>query len=79
MLGIVGQPYGGLPAKIPGTIQAEEFDLGGEGAGYHDTTPGNVRAVGGSGWLVLKLAGAQCHCFHTLLFSSTKLFSRHRM
>ena len=34
-------PYGGTPAAIPGTIQAEAFDTGGEGAAYHDATPGN--------------------------------------
>ena len=30
---------------IPGTIQAEDFDAGGEGVGYHDTTPGNQGGV----------------------------------
>ena len=34
-------PYAGSPAAIPGTIQAVGYDLGGEGVGYHDTTPGN--------------------------------------
>ncbi len=34
-------PFGGAPAAIPGVIQAEDFDLGGEGIAYHDTTPGN--------------------------------------
>jgi hypothetical protein len=29
------------PLAIPGTIQAEDYDLGGEGVAYHDTTPGN--------------------------------------
>ncbi len=33
------QPY--KPLFIPGTIQAEDYDLGGEGVAYHDTTPGN--------------------------------------
>jgi hypothetical protein len=31
-------PYGGTPAPVPGTIQAENFDEGGEGVAYHDTT-----------------------------------------
>jgi len=35
-------PYGGTPAAIPGLIQAEAFDIGAEGAAYHDTTPGNT-------------------------------------
>ena len=31
------------PAKpVPGTIQAEDYDSGGEGVGYHDTTAGNT-------------------------------------
>ena len=32
-------PY--TPLAIPGTIQAEDYDLGGEGVAYHDTTTGN--------------------------------------
>jgi endonuclease/exonuclease/phosphatase family metal-dependent hydrolase len=35
-------PFGGSPAPIPGTIEAEDFDNGGEGVAYHDTTPGNA-------------------------------------
>ena len=35
----VSTPYKTL--MIPGTIQAEDYDLGGEGVAYHDTTPGN--------------------------------------
>ncbi len=35
------QPFGGAPHAVPGTIQAEDYDLGGEGIGYHDTTAGN--------------------------------------
>ena len=34
-------PYGGTPASIPGIIEAERFDEGGEGLAYHDTTLGN--------------------------------------
>jgi hypothetical protein len=34
-------PVSGTPAAIPGVIQAEAFDNGGEGVAYHDTTPGN--------------------------------------
>jgi predicted amidohydrolase len=29
------------PAAVPGTTQAEDYDSGGEGVGYHDTTAGN--------------------------------------
>jgi hypothetical protein len=34
-------PYGGAAAAIPGTIEAEQFDNGGEGIAYHDLTSGN--------------------------------------
>lgn len=34
-------PYSGSPASVPSRIEAENFDLGGEGAAYHDTSTGN--------------------------------------
>jgi hypothetical protein len=34
-------PFTGSPIAIPGTVQAEDFDNGGEGVAYHDTTAGN--------------------------------------
>jgi chitodextrinase len=34
-------PFGGTPRAIPGTIQAEDYDTGGEAVAYHDTTAGN--------------------------------------
>jgi hypothetical protein len=37
-------PYGGTPWPIPGTIEAESYDVGGEGISFHDTTPGNLLA-----------------------------------
>lgn len=37
----IGQPFGGTPITIPGIVQAEAFDLGGEGIAYHDTDPEN--------------------------------------
>lgn len=36
-------PFSGAPAGIPGTIQAEDFDNGGEGVAYHDTEPENFK------------------------------------
>ena len=33
---IAQTPYGGKVRTIPGLIEAEDFDLGGEGVGYHD-------------------------------------------
>ncbi len=39
------QPYPGPgPHPVPGRIEAEDYDTGGEGAGYHDTTTGNYGA-----------------------------------
>lgn len=33
--------YGGTPVAVPGTIQAENFDLGGQGFGYSDAESNN--------------------------------------
>src|SRR6266853_1791269 len=35
-------PYSGTPIAVPGTFEAENFDLGGEGVAYHDNVPGNA-------------------------------------
>ena len=35
-------PTSTVTSALPGTIQAEDYDLGGEGVAYHDTTPGNT-------------------------------------
>jgi aryl-phospho-beta-D-glucosidase BglC (GH1 family) len=32
----------GVPLQIPGTIEAENFDIGGEGLTYHDADPTNI-------------------------------------
>src|SRR5712692_10062170 len=34
-------PYFGAPIAVPGSFEAENFDLGGEGVAYHDNTKGN--------------------------------------
>ena len=34
-------PYGGTVRNIPGTIEAEHYDNGGEGVAYHDLSSGN--------------------------------------
>lgn len=34
-------PYWGTPFVLPATIEAEDFDNGGEGVAYHDTDAGN--------------------------------------
>ena len=38
-------PYNGTPHAIPGTIQLEEFDLGGNGFAYYDDTEGSETGV----------------------------------
>ena len=35
-------PYSGTPAALPATLEAENFDTGGEGVGYHDLTASNT-------------------------------------
>jgi len=41
-----GSPaYGGTPATIPGTFEAENFDEGGQSLAYFDTTTGNAGGV----------------------------------
>ncbi len=34
--------FSGVPISLPGKIEAENFDLGGEGVAYHDTTSTNL-------------------------------------
>ncbi|MES2307975.1 MAG: carbohydrate-binding protein [Verrucomicrobiota bacterium] len=34
-------PFKGTPTSIPGRIQAEDYDFGGEGVSYHDVDPTN--------------------------------------
>jgi endonuclease/exonuclease/phosphatase family metal-dependent hydrolase len=41
----VSTPYNGTARAIPGTINAADFDNGGEGVAYHDTTRGNTGGV----------------------------------
>lgn len=36
-------PFGGTARSLPGTVQAEDFDEGGEGVAYHDAEPENLR------------------------------------
>ena len=37
-------PFGGTPARVPGIVEAENFDEGGPGIAYRDTTAGNSGA-----------------------------------
>lgn len=39
--GPTSTPFGGSAWAVPGTIEAENFDDGGEGVAYHDTSAGN--------------------------------------
>src|SRR5262245_59968447 len=34
-------PFSGAPVSLPGTVDAANFDNGGEGVAYHDATAGN--------------------------------------
>lgn len=38
-------PYAGIAQEIPGLIEVEYFDYGGEGVGYSDTDAGNIGGV----------------------------------
>jgi hypothetical protein len=38
-------PFGGTPASLPGTIEAENFDNGANNTAYFDTTAGNAGGV----------------------------------
>lgn len=42
----LGGAYLGVPATVPGIIEAEKFDEGGECVAYHDTTEENIPGVG---------------------------------
>jgi regulation of enolase protein 1 (concanavalin A-like superfamily) len=46
------EPYGGSPAAVPGRIEAERFDLGGQGVAYFDTTADNQGGAFRSGEFV---------------------------
>jgi hypothetical protein len=37
-----GTPFGGTRASIPGTVQAENYDVGGENVAYHDNEAANL-------------------------------------
>ncbi len=37
-----GTPYSGAPITIPGRIECEDYDLGGEGVAYHDNEEENL-------------------------------------
>ncbi len=45
---VVKGPYLGFPLSIPGTLQVENYDLGGEGVSYHDTEEENRARTAGS-------------------------------
>lgn len=39
--GSLQNPFSGLPINLPGKVEAEDFDTGGEGIAYHDASAGN--------------------------------------
>lgn len=42
---VASTPFTGTAIALPGTVQAEDFDNGGEGVAYHDSTAGNAGTV----------------------------------
>jgi len=42
---VTSTPYTGTPIALPGRIEAENFDKGGEGIAYHDATPTNPDGI----------------------------------
>ncbi|CAN0419106.1 unnamed protein product, partial [Laminaria digitata] len=44
-VGGAGMAYNGAPARIPGVIEVEEYDLGGKGVAYSDSTANNINGV----------------------------------
>ena len=40
--GVASTPWSGTPLPVPGLIEAEDFDKGGEGVAYHDNVKGNA-------------------------------------
>lgn len=49
-------PYGGTARAVPGTIEAEDFDNGGQGVAYNDTTGGNTGGQYRSGNVDIEVA-----------------------
>ena len=45
----VSTPFNGTPAPVPGTIEAEEIDLGGEGVAFHSASAYDDAAGDGAG------------------------------
>jgi hypothetical protein len=67
---IVYGPYSGTPISIPGIVQIEDYDLGGQGLAYNDSTIGNDTSgyrlekdvdlsAGGSGYVSTSLVGGE--------------------
>lgn len=47
--GFAGEPFRGGPRRIPGVIEAEDFDMGDDGIAHHDLTEENHGDNGASG------------------------------
>ena len=57
-----GTPYSGRPITVPATIQAEHYDVGGEGIAYHDVDANNQFYRAGEG-VDLSGDGGQVHVY----------------
>lgn len=64
-----GSPFNGVPVSVPGPIEAEFFDAGGDGVAYLDTTMGNNGNVGGS---VVLASKAEVVVYHGAVDSMTE-------
>jgi len=42
VIATVQAPFNGTAISIPGTLEVEEYNIGGEGLAYHDTEPANI-------------------------------------
>ncbi|HWE03867.1 MAG TPA: carbohydrate-binding protein [Tepidisphaeraceae bacterium] len=43
---VTGAPFSGTPFNVGQTIETEDYNSGGEGLAYHDTTPANLGGAG---------------------------------
>lgn len=60
-----GEPFEGISATVPGTIEAENFDEGGQHVAYYDSTPGNKRNVSTK---LLLMSPSLCCCWFCYVF-----------
>ena len=74
-----GGPYGGQPAAVPGTIEAEQFNTGGEGVAYHDLLGPVDLEAGNDGCVSEHLADFQATEWvkYTIAVAATGVYDMH--